>query len=211
MADHARAAPDPAFGDRPAGGCGECGLDVLEPDVEAVDVAQLPVVRLADDRQAPGRMIGVALPRPDLDEGVADHPERARVGDGQGAMEEARFPDPLEAAHVAVAVEDVSAGEDRLGPGVAVVGHDHRHAGPDRALAADERTLASDDRGVTDADTGDVGDRVEAPGPALTDDDPQISCPYPVRVAHSGSNPWPPRTPARLAEARLGRRARARR
>src|SRR4030066_369663 len=144
-----------------------------------------------------------AVPRPDLDEGVADHPERARVGEGQGAMEEARFPDPLEAAHVAVAVEDVSAGEDRLGPGVAVVGHDHRHAGPDRALAADERTLASDDRGVTDADTGDVGDRVEAPGPALTDDDPQISCPYPVRVAHSGSNPWPPRTPARLAEAPL--------
>jgi hypothetical protein len=54
------------------------------------------------------------------------------------------------------------------------VGDDHRDAGPDRALADDEPPVAADDRRVPDADAGDVGDRVVRPGPAATDDDPEI-------------------------------------
>ena len=45
---------------------------------------------------------------------------------------------------LAVAVEAVAAGVDRLGPDVAVVGDDHRDAGPDRTLADDERAVAAD-------------------------------------------------------------------
>jgi hypothetical protein len=70
----------------------------------------------------------------------------------------------------------VTAGVDGLGEDVAVMRDDHRDAGPDRALADDQRPIAPDDRRVTDADAGHVGDRVVRPGPATTDDDPEIPC-----------------------------------
>ena len=60
--------------------------------------------------------------------------------------------DPLEPGQLAVAVQAVAAGVDRLGEDVAVVRDDDRHAGPDRALADDERSVAADDRRVADPD-----------------------------------------------------------
>ena len=71
-----------------------------------------------------------------------------------GARQEARLADPLQAGQLAVAVEAVAAGEDRLEERVAVVGDDHRDAGADRSLADDPRPVAADQRGVADAHAG---------------------------------------------------------
>ena len=62
--------------------------------------------------------------------------------------QQARLADPLEPGQLAVAVEAVAAGEDRLGQASPSCGHDDRDAGPDRALADDERPVALDERRV---------------------------------------------------------------
>ena len=73
-----------------------------------------------DDRQRPR-----TRPRPcraldrGRDERVADDADAVRVGDRDGRGQHARLADPLEAGQLAVAVEPVAAGEDRL---VAVAG-----------------------------------------------------------------------------------------
>ncbi len=68
-----------------------------------------------------------------------------------------------ETGHLAVAIEDVVAGEDRLDADVALMRLDDRHPGPHRSLADTQRTVARDERGVPDPHPGDVGDGVVAP------------------------------------------------
>src|SRR5256885_10048740 len=51
----------------------------------------------------------------------------------------------------------LAAGEERLGPRIAVVRDDHRDARPDGTGADDERAVAADDRCMTDPDARDVG------------------------------------------------------
>ena len=53
VADHPRPATDVALGDGSAGRRGQRRAQVLAAHVEAVDVVEQPVVRLADDRQRP--------------------------------------------------------------------------------------------------------------------------------------------------------------
>ena len=88
--------------------------------------------------------------------------------------QEARLADPFEPGQLAVAVQAVAAGVDRLGEDVAVVRDDDGHAGPDGPSADDERPVAADDRGVADAHPGHVRDRVRRTRPTTPDDDPEI-------------------------------------
>ena len=103
-----------------------------------------------------------------------------------GAGQLAGLADPLEPGQLAVAVEAMAAGVERLGPDVAVVRHDHRHAGPDRPLADDERAVAPDERRVADPDARHVRDRVGRARPAPPDDDPEIACSHRARAVRGG-------------------------
>ena len=142
--------------------------------MKAVDVVEQPVPRLADHGQGPVRRPEGQHPDGVADDPVADDPDRMGVRDPDRAREMAGFADPLETGQLAIAIEGVAAGEDRLGPRVAVVRDDHRDAGPDGTGPDGEWPVAADDRGMTDTDTRDIGDRVERTGPPTTDDDPEI-------------------------------------
>ena len=77
----------------------------------------------------------------------------------------------------------MAAGEDRLGPRVAVMGHDDGDAGPDRPCARRPGPVARDERRVADAHAGDVGDGVVRAGPPTPDDDAEVSCTHPGMLA----------------------------
>ncbi len=175
VADHAGAAPDVALGHGTGGGSRQRLGDVLRVHVLPADVVQVAVPGLPHVRHAP-----VELARPaGLDlaphQGVADHSDAVRVGQGDGRHQEAALADPLEAGELAVAVQGVAAGEERLLADLALVRHDHRHAGAHRPLADDKGPVALDERDGTDAHAGDVGDRVERAGRAQTDLDAYVT------------------------------------
>ena len=107
--------PTAPFHDGAARRRGERLVQVLGVDVEAVDVVEQAVVRLADDRQRPVRLAGVPLDRGGH-ERVADDADAVRVRDRDRRREQPGFADPLEAGQLAVAVEPVAASEDRLAP-----------------------------------------------------------------------------------------------
>jgi hypothetical protein len=69
-------------------------------------------------------------------------------------------------------------GEDRLARVVGASRNDDRDAGPDGPVTDDQRSVARDEGGVPDAHAGDVGDGIAGPGPAESDDDPEISRPH---------------------------------
>ena len=98
------------------------------------------------------------------DQRVAHDPDAVRVGDRDRRGQQARFADPFEAGHLAVAVEAMAAGEHGLAQRRPAARADDRDAGPDRAPADDQRSVAADQRRVPDRDAGDVGDGVERPG-----------------------------------------------
>ena len=195
MADHAGPAADVALADRPAARRGERPVDVVGRHVEAVDVVQQPVPRLAHDRERPVRRPERQRPDRVPDDPVADDADRWVFVIPIGAGQQARLADPFEARQLAVPVQAVAARVDGLRPDVAVVGDDRGDAGSDRALADDERALAPDQRRVTDPDARHVRDRVGRTRPAPADDDPQIPCSHPLRLL----GPWAARSIAHPA------------
>ena len=130
---------------------------------------------------------------------VAHDADAVRVRDGDRCGQHPGFADPFEAGQLAVAVEAVTAGEDRLAPIVGAARDDHGDAGPDRALADDQRSVARDERRVADANARDVRDGVEWPGPATPDDDAEVACTHPRMLAGGG---W-----RRSPRGRAGRRS----
>ena len=144
---------------------------MLTRDVKAVDVVEVAVVGLGDDRQCPEdvrlvrqrfEMSVLDLP---LDDRVAHDADGVRVGQHDRPLEKSGLGDPGGARHLAVAVQRVPAGEDRVV--LAAARQDGRHAGAHGPLAALQRSFAADQRHVPDFDAGDVGDRVQGPGRAV--------------------------------------------
>jgi hypothetical protein len=72
--------------------------------------------------------------------------------------------DPLQARHLAVAVEAMGAGEDGFVAGEALTGTNDGHAGADRPFADHERSFSPHDGCVPDAHALDVSDRVVGTG-----------------------------------------------
>jgi para-aminobenzoate synthetase component 1 len=98
------------------------------------------------------------------------------VGQGHGGGEQAGLADPLQARQLAVAVENVPAGKDRLGPDSARVWNHDGYAGSDRAAPDHERPIAFDQSRVADPNTWNIGDGVLGPRAAVADHDPEIPC-----------------------------------
>ena len=156
VADHAGAAADGALVDRAVARPLERLLHVLGLDVEAVDVVQEAVPGLAHDREAPVVLAGVGRG----DERIANDSHRVRVREADRRRQLARVAHPLEPGQLAVAVDPVRAGEERLGRR-----DDDGDSGPD--------VLAFDQRRVSDPDPGHVGDRILGPGREPADLDPR--------------------------------------
>ena len=110
-----------------------------------------------------------------LDQRVAHHADAVGVRDADRARQHPVLADPLEAGELAVAVEPMRPGEDRLGPDVAVVRDDDRHAGANRTLPRTQRTFAFDQGRVPDAHAGDIGDRVQRTRLHAPDPDAQLT------------------------------------
>ena len=101
VADHPGAAADRALGDRPPAAAASAAATCSGPDVEAVDVVEEAVPRLADDRQAPRSLAR----RRRGDQRVADDADRVRVGERDRARQQAGVAHPLEPGQLAVAVD----------------------------------------------------------------------------------------------------------
>ena len=200
MADHPGPAAHGTLGHRAAGGRRQGGVQVLGPDVEAVDVVEDAVVRLPDDRQRPEVGVRPVGPHRVNQQRVVDDSHRVGVGDRDRAGQEAGLADPLEARQLAVAVEAVAAREDRLDEGVAVVRHHHGHAGPDRPLTDHPRSVAADQRRVPDAHARHVRDRVERARLQPPQDNPVVAC------AHAFLRQTPPSLQFLAAPRVAGRR-----
>ena len=142
-------------------------------DVLAVYVVEGAVIGLGHDRQdpvPPGALLDLGG-----DEGVAHHAHAVGVGDRHGRLQSTGLPDPLEARHLAVAVEPVRASEDGVFSGEALARADDGHAGAHRTFADDERALAPDNRRVPDAHARNVGDRVVRTGRQMPDRYPRLT------------------------------------
>jgi hypothetical protein len=100
-----------------------------------------------------------------------------RIGQGHRRGQHARFANPLQAGQLAVAVEAVRAGEQRLLPRLAGR-QDHGDAGAHGSPADVQRAVPRDQRAVSDAHAGDIGDRVPAPRRSAADRDSVVSCPH---------------------------------
>ena len=105
MADHPGPAADVALLDRAIAGGGERLVDVVHRDVEAIDVVEQPVPRLAGDRQGPERRPERQRPDRGPDDPVVDDADAVGVGDPDEPGQQARLADPLETGQLAVAVE----------------------------------------------------------------------------------------------------------
>jgi hypothetical protein len=175
VAHHPGAAADPALRHRAGARRGQRGMDVLGAHVHPVDVAQVAVVGLADDRQVPALLVRRDRGRGSGDQRVADDADGVGVREPDDGGQEPGLADPLEAGQLAVSVQAVAAGEGGLGPGVVGAGDDHRDAGPHRPAADDERAVDLDQRSVADADACDVGDRVRRSGRQAADDDREVA------------------------------------
>ena len=135
MADHSGAAADVALGDRTVGRRRQRGVHVLGADVEAVDVVERAVVGLADDRQRPDARRSWRGPAPPASMSASRTTPTLWVFVIPIApAQHPGLPDPLEPGELAVAVEPMRPGEDRLGPDVAIVRDDDGDAGADRTL-----------------------------------------------------------------------------
>jgi hypothetical protein len=92
-----------------------------------------------------------------------------RVGDHDGAVEEAGVFEPGGSGHLAVAVEREPSAEDGV-VRVLPSGMDSGNAGADGAFADFELAVAGDERGVSDFYALDVGDGVIRAGRAVEGD-----------------------------------------
>ena len=168
-------------------------MQVLGVDVEAVDVVEGAVVRLADDRERPDVVPHPVGPRGGLDQGVAHHPDAVGVRDPDRPAKHPGLPDPLEPGELAIAVEPMRPGEDRLVPDVAVVRHDRGDAGPDRSRARLQRAVARDQGRVADADAADIGDGIERSRLHATDADAELTSAHRRSLAGADRAPsWTP-------------------
>jgi hypothetical protein len=78
-----------------------------------------------------------------LDGRVTDRAYAVRARQQDWAFEKTRFPDPVDAGHVAVAILVEGCGKDGI-PVSARPGQDRGHTGTDRALAGDQPALTFD-------------------------------------------------------------------
>jgi hypothetical protein len=159
VADHAGAAADVALRDRAARGSVERRIHVCGLDVKAVDVVEMAVPGLGDDRQRPpvaGR-VGGALAHAPGDHGVAHHADAVRVGQEHRPLQLPRLLDPGGAGHLAVAVQCEPSAEYRRAQAIAAARQDRGDA---RAHLVPARQVL-DQRGVANRHAGDVRDRIE--------------------------------------------------
>jgi hypothetical protein len=175
VADHARAAAHAALGDASRTRCGQRGVDMLGAHVLAVDVAHVPVVGLADDREVPAHLVRRPLGGGGRDQRIAHDADRVRVREADARRQEAGLAHPFEAGQLPVAVQAMRPGGQRLAPRVVGARDDHRHAGADGPIPHAQRPVARDQRGVADPDAADIRDRVRGAGWEVADDDPEIA------------------------------------
>jgi hypothetical protein len=153
---------------------------MLRTDVESVHVVEHAVVGLADDGERPELGARWMVAYGVGNERVADHPHRMRVRDRDGAGQETGFAKPLQPGQLAVPVQPMAAGEDRLDERVTIVRDDHGDARPYRAPADDPRPVAPDERGVADSHARHVRDRVVRAGLEPAEDDAVVACAHAV-------------------------------
>ena len=170
LADHARAAADIAFGDRPALGAVESLEHVLLTQREALDIAEPAVVRLAHHRQV--EELGRPIAHGDGADGVAHEPDLIGVSDADRRAEKTLLGDPRQAGHLAVAIEGVGAGKYGIGPDLALPRPNGGDARPDDLGAI------LDQGEVADFDATDVGDGIVQAG--RQDADPYAELPQPL-------------------------------
>jgi hypothetical protein len=182
VADHPGAPTDVALGDRPRRGGLERGARVLGPDVHAVDVVERAVPGLPNDGQAPEVLAARSALDLGSDQGVVDDADGVRVREPDRRGEHPRLADPLEPGQLAVPVQPVRPGEDRLLPRVALVREDDGDSRSHR--------LALDEGRVTDADARDVGDGVLLAGRKSPDLDPEVSRARPGHGSSLDSAAW---------------------
>ena len=118
-------------------------VDMLGRHVEAVDVVERPVVRLAHDRQRPVHAVPPFARAAWATSASWTTPTECVLVIPIDAAQQPRLADPLEAGELAVAVEPVAAREHGLGPDVVLVRDDDRDPGPDGPLADHERPVAA--------------------------------------------------------------------
>src|ERR1019366_1030763 len=171
VADHAGAAAYVAF----FYGAGVRGIqgveDVLGFHVESVDVVEIAVPGFGHHGQGPpvAFHVGLAALHFPGDDGVANQADAVRVGDHDGAVEEAGVFEPGSAGHLSVAVEGEPGAEDGV-VRVPAPRMDGGDAGGDRAFTDFELAAAGDERGVSDFNAVDVGDGVVRPGSTVEGD-----------------------------------------
>src|SRR5258708_24302 len=121
VTDHARAAADIAFFDRPAVSGIECMPCVLGFDVESVNVVEIAIPGLGDYRERPPVALHVGTAALDLpgDDCVSNHSDAVRVGDHHGTIEKSGVVDPGRAGHLSIAVECEPGGEHGVVAGFA--------------------------------------------------------------------------------------------
>lgn len=166
VADHPGAAAHRPFRHRPGSGARIGRAHVRGGDVPAVDVVEQPVPGLGDHRQRPG-----ALPAPadlHLDQRVAHDAHGERVRQADRRVQHPEVMQVRQAGHLAVAVEPVEPGVDRLVVGVARVRPDHGHPGARGPFG---------DRGMPDQHPGHIGDRIVRPRRARADGDAVLTRP----------------------------------
>ncbi|MNR05571.1 hypothetical protein D3C85_1216100 [compost metagenome] len=145
---------------------------MLRLDVKTVDVVEQAVEGLQHHRHVPveSPVIGLLLTI-QRHQRIAHHPHTVGVGEGDRAGQQAGFANPLQTGGVAVAVEDMHAGEARPMGGGTRTRLDQGDPGVD--VAAFRRAPAH--IAVADAHAGYIGDGVERAGLQLAELDVQIA------------------------------------
>ena len=174
VADHPGAATDRAFVDRAAGRGRERRVQVLRTNVEAVDVVEQPVERLADHRQRPRGVVDRrSMPRTSASRTT---PTLCVLVIAIGVVSIPNSRTHSRPGQLAVAVQPVSSPRTPARARAVAARADDGDAGPHRSFADDERPVAADQRRVADGHARDVGDGVERARRAQPDPDPQVSC-----------------------------------
>ena len=165
VAGHAGAAADVALLDRAGFRALDRRIDVRGFYVESVDVVQLAVPGLGDDRCRPpvARGIRVTVLHAPGDRRLVHGADAVRIGEHHRPFEKAAFFDPGASGHLARAVQHEAAAEHRRRDRRAPARQDGGHAG---AHFAAVRKVVNQ-RDLADGHAGDVGDGIERAGRAV--------------------------------------------
>ena len=176
--DHPGPAADVAFLDRARLGRVQRGEGMLARDVKAVDVVEVAVVGLGDDRQCPE---DVRLVRQRLEVAVLDLPFDDRVAHDADGVRVGQHDRPLEKAGLVIQVVPVISPLPFSECQPAKTGSYLRPRGrmavtpvrraPCRRCSVPSPLISVD---VPDFDAGDIGDRVQRPGRAV-ERNPQVA------------------------------------